>query len=122
MKIRASAEDYLEAILILTRKNGKVRSVDIAKHMKFSKPTISIQMKQFKNNGYITIDENRCIFLTEKGHEIAAKIHERHDLLIKVLMAIGVSEEQAHLDACKIEHNLSDTTFECLKAFCEKHM
>ena len=120
MKIQASAEDYLEAILVLSKQNGKVRSVDIAKHMGFSKPTISIIMKQFRDNGYIIIDAERNIHLTEKGADIATQVHERHTVLTGVLIAIGVSEETAKADACKIEHNISAETFECIKQFYEK--
>jgi Mn-dependent DtxR family transcriptional regulator len=121
MKIQASAEDYLEAILVLSKKNKRVRCVDIANHMNFSKPTISIQMRRFCENGYITFDENRNVFLTEKGTEIAERIHARHTLLSKVLIAIGVNEEQAYTDACKIEHNISEETFECVKSFYENN-
>jgi len=117
MKIQASAEDYLEAILVLQKQNGKVRAVDIANHMQFAKPTVSIIMKQFRDNGYVSVDDDRCIHLTEKGAEIANRIHERHTLLSTVLMAIGVDEATAYADACKIEHNISETTFECIKAF-----
>jgi len=120
MKIQASAEDYLEAILVLTKQNGKVRAIDIANHMGFSKPTISIIMKQFRSNGYITLDGDRNIHLTEKGAEIAIGIHERHTVLSSVLIAIGVDEETAFADACKIEHNISEKTFACIKAFYEK--
>jgi len=120
LKIQASAEDYLEAILVLSKQNGKVRSVDIAKHMGFSKPTISIIMKQFRDNGYIIIDAERNIHLTEKGADIATQVHERHTVLTGVLIAIGVSEETAKADACKIEHNISAETFECIKQFYEK--
>jgi len=119
MKIQASAEDYLESILVLSKQNGKVRSIDIAKHMGFSKPTISIIMKQFRDNGYITVDNDRNIYLTEKGAEIAQGVHERHMVLSKVLIAIGVNEETALADACKIEHNISEETFSCIKAFYE---
>ena len=122
MKIQASAEDYLEAILVLGRKNGKVRSVDIANHMNFAKPTISIIMKQFRDNGYVTFDSDRNIHLTEKGAEIAIRIHERHTILSKILMAIGVDENIAYADACKIEHNISETTFECIKNFYEQQL
>jgi Mn-dependent DtxR family transcriptional regulator len=117
MLIQASSEDYLEAILVLTKRLGKVRSIDIANHMSFAKPTISIKMKQFRDNGYITIDAERNIHLTEKGAEIATRIHERHTLLVKLLTAIGVNEKQALEDACKIEHNISDETCECIRAF-----
>ena len=120
MKIQASAEDYLEAILVLQERNGRVRAVDIANHMHFAKPTISIIIKQFRDNGYVSVDGDRCIHLTEKGAEIANRIHERHTILSKVLMAIGVDKETAFADACKIEHNISETTFECIKAFYEK--
>jgi len=122
MVIKASAEDYLEAILVLTQKHGKVKSIDIVKHMNFAKPTISIQMKQFRDNGYITIDENKYIHLTEKGGEIARLIHERHTILSKILIAIGVDEKEAFEDACKIEHSISNETFECIKAFYEKSL
>lgn len=117
MEIRASAEDYLESILVLQQKLVKVRAIDIVNHMKFSKPTVSIKMKQFKDNGYITIDEEKSIKLTEKGLEIAQCIHERHTILTKVLIAIGVTETQAYEDACKIEHDLSNETFECIKGY-----
>ncbi|MCL2839711.1 MAG: metal-dependent transcriptional regulator [Defluviitaleaceae bacterium] len=120
MKIKASAEDYLEAILVLQKKNSRVRSVDIANHFNFAKPTISIIMKQFRDNGYVTMDNDRCIHLTEKGAEIAIRIHERHTVLSAVLMHIGVDEDTAYADACKIEHNISETTFECIKNFYEK--
>jgi len=117
MKIQASAEDYLESILVLTQKNGHVRSVDIAQHMGFSKPTISIIMKQFKENGYIEIDQDRNIKLTQKGESIAKRTYERHMLFAKFLMDIGVDEKTAYADACKIEHNISEVSFERFKEF-----
>lgn len=121
MKIQSSAEDYLEAILVLS-KNGNVRAVDIANHMNFSKPTISIMMKQFHANGYVNIDSDRNITLTEKGAEIAGKTYERHNLLARILMAIGVDKETAYADACKVEHHLSDKSFDRIKAYCEEHL
>jgi len=120
VEIRASAEDYLETIFVLEKKYGKVRAVDIANYLNHSKPTISVRMKKFCDNGYITFDENKCIHLTEKGGEIARRIHARHTLLSEVLMAIGVSEQQAFEDACKVEHNISEETFACIKTFYEK--
>ena len=120
MKIKASAEDYLEAILVLTKELGKVRSIDVARHMGFSKPTISIIMKQFRDNGYITLDDERHIYLTEKGAAIAEAIHERHTVLSNLLMAIGVDKETAYADACKMEHSMSEQTFECIKVYYEK--
>jgi len=121
MEIKASAEDYLEAIWVLTEQIGKVRATDLAAHMGFAKPTISIIVKKFRDNGYITIEDERYITLTEKGSEIAKRIHERHTLLSKVLMAIGVSEKQAFEDACKIEHAISDETFEYIQRYYESH-
>ena len=120
MKIQASAEDYLEAILVLTQKNGKVRSVDIANHMNYAKPTISIIMKQFRDNDYVTFDSDRNIHLTSKGEEIAKRIHERHKLLSAFLMAIGVSQDVAYADACKIEHVISEESLCCIKNFYNK--
>ena len=117
MKIQASAEDYLESILVLTQKKGRVRSIDIAQHMGFSKPTVSIIMKQFKENGYIEIAPDRTITLTEKGAAIAAKTYEYHMLFANFLMDIGVDEETAYADACKIEHSISETSFEKFKEF-----
>ena len=122
MTIKASAEDYLEAILVLTQKHGKVKSIDIVKYMNFAKPTISIQMKQFRDNGYIFVDSDKYIHLTEKGEEIARRIHERHVILSKILMAIGVDEKMAYEDACKIEHSISNETFECIKTFYENSL
>jgi len=121
LKIQAAAEDYLEAIFILS-KDGNVRAVDLAAHMGFSKPTISIFLKQFRENGYVYLDSDRNIFLTDQGLEIAQNIYERHNLLANVLIAIGVDEETAYKEACKIEHNISDTTFECITRFYEKHL
>ncbi|MCL1787436.1 MAG: metal-dependent transcriptional regulator [Defluviitaleaceae bacterium] len=120
MKIQASAEDYLEAILVLTKELGKVRAIDVARHMGYSKPTISIIMKQFRDNGYITLDDERHIYLTEKGADIAEAIHERHTVLSNLLVAIGVDEKTAFADACKMEHNMSEQTFGCIKAYYEK--
>lgn len=122
MTIQASAENYLEAILVLQKKNGKVKSIDIANHLNFSKPTISITMKKFRDNGYITIDDKKNIHLTEKGEEIAVRMQERHLLLSKVLILIGVEETQAFEDACKMEHAISDMTFERIREFYDRIM
>jgi Mn-dependent DtxR family transcriptional regulator len=119
MKIKASAEDYLESILILTRQLGRVRSVDLAAYMNFSKPSVSIIVKKFRESGYITIEDERYLTLTPKGEEIAKRIHQRHTLLIKILTSIGVSEKTAKEDACKIEHNISDETFNCIRNYYE---
>ena len=111
MKILESAENYLETILVLHQKNGEVRSIDIVNEMNFSKPSVSVAMKHFREDGYIVMDENGYISLTEKGLEIAQKIYERHTLLTDLLVKMGVSEDTAAQDACRIEHDLSDETF-----------
>ena len=121
MNIYESAEDYLERILILQERNKEVRSIDIAHDMGFSKPSISVEMKKLKEAGLIDIDKNGFITLTKEGHVIADKVYERHCVLTKVLTSIGVSEEQAEKDACKVEHVISEETFEAIKAHIEKH-
>lgn len=115
MKIHESAEDYLERILILKKEQGKVISIDIANSMNYSKPSISRAMKNLRENDYIIINANGEIDLTEKGEKIANRIYERHTLLTKYFMSLGVSEEVARNDACKIEHDMSDETFEAIK-------
>lgn len=116
MKIHESAEDYLEMILVLQRKKGNVRSIDIVREMNFSKPSISIAMKKLRNDGLITIDEDRCIHLTDEGQAIAEKIYERHIVIGKMLMQIGVDEATAFKEACRMEHVISQDTFEKMKA------
>lgn len=115
MVIRESAEMYLETILNLERK-GAVRSVDIANATGFSKPTISEQMKKFRENGFIEMDEHNLITLTPAGRAIAERIWERHLLLTDLFTSIGVDPVTAEEDACRIEHYISDTTFDILKA------
>ena len=121
MNIYESAEDYLERILILQERNKEVRSIDIAHDMGFSKPSISVAMKKLKEAGLINIDKNGFITLTKEGHVIADKVYERHCVLTKVLTSIGVSEEQAEKDACKVEHVISEETFDAIKGHIEKH-
>lgn len=115
MKIQESAENYLETILILHRRNGMVRSIDIANELNYAKPSISVAMKHFKENDLITVDENGYITLTKTGRDIAEKMYERHTFLTKVLIQLGVDEEIAKVDACKIEHHISDEAFEMIK-------
>ncbi len=117
MRIKESAENYLETILILKKKNGNVRSIDIANELEVTKPSVSVAMKSFREEGYITVDENGSIDLTEKGMEIANRVYEKHEIIAKALMAIGVSEKTAYEDSCKIEHDISNETFEKLKDF-----
>ncbi len=110
-----SAEDYLETILILRNRNGEVRSIDIATEMGFSKPSVSIAMKHFRENGYVTVDESGHIHLTEAGLAVAERTYERHLVLTRLLVAIGVDEQTARADACRIEHDISEQTFDCIK-------
>jgi Mn-dependent DtxR family transcriptional regulator len=121
MNIYESAEDYLERILILQERNKEVRSIDIAHDMGFSKPSISVAMKKLKEAGLIKIDENGFITLTKEGHVIADKVYERHCVLKQTLINIGVSPEQAEKDACKVEHVISEETFDAIKEHIEKH-
>lgn len=115
MELHESAEMYLETILVLKNRIGLVRSIDIVKEMDFSKPTISIAMKKFKEDGYITIDASGFIELTEKGRNVAEMIYERHNVLTQILLHLGVPQEHAEADACKMEHDISEETFKCLK-------
>ena len=120
MKIQETAENYLETILMLHQERGYVRSVDIATKLGYSKPTISEQMKKFRESGYIEMDESGYITLTAAGEAIAKCMYERHVVISRILMAIGVDEETAYEDACKIEHDLSERSFQCLRSHFEK--
>ena len=120
MQIHESAENYLETIYILKKKTGCVRSIDICNDLGYSKPTISVAMKQFKENGYIEKDSEGFITLTEKGESIAKKMYERHIIIAEFFKSIGVDEETACKDSCKIEHDISESTFECMKNHYEK--
>jgi DtxR family Mn-dependent transcriptional regulator len=120
LKIQESAENYLETILILHRRNGMVRSIDIVNELNYAKPSISVAMKHFKENDLITVDENGYISLTKAGREIAEKMYERHTFLTEVLVQLGVDEEIAKIDACKIEHHISDEAFEMIKQHSAK--
>jgi len=116
MEIHKSAEDYLETILKLQLQKGQVRSIDIVTEMHFSKPSVSVAMKKLRESGHVLMDENGLLTLTEQGEAIARRIYERHQILTRMLMALGVDAETAADEACKIEHDLSDSTFEKLKA------
>ena len=120
-KSHESAEDYLENILILRERNGNVRSIDIVNEMNYSKPSISIAMKKLRTEGFVEMDLNGYITLTEKGEEIAQRIYSRHKLLEKVLVAIGVDQETASEEACRIEHDINDDTYDKINVFYEKH-
>lgn len=115
MKILESAENYLETVLQLMEKNGSVRSIDIANELNFSKPSVSIAMKNLREHGYLKMDSDGYITLTEKGYKIANAMNERHVLLRDWLISLGVNEETAANDACRIEHVISAETFEAIK-------
>lgn len=120
MKIKESAENYLETVLMLKKKNGHVRSIDIANELGFTKPSVSVAMKNFREEGYIVIDADGGIQLTEKGLEIAERVFERHGVIAQALIMLGVDEETAYEDSCKIEHDISQQTFEKIKEFISK--
>jgi Mn-dependent DtxR family transcriptional regulator len=115
MKIHESAENYLETILVLSKKIPNVRSIDIVNEMHFSKPSVSVAMRNLRADGYILVNEDGYITLTDSGREIAEMIYERHRLLKNLLMSIGVDEAIAAEDACRIEHVISKESFEALK-------
>ncbi len=119
MQLLESGEMYLETILILTIRDQTVRSIDVAKYMGFSKPSVSRAMGRLKEQGYITVDPEGNLLLTDDGRAIAEKIYERHQVLSALLMRLGVSEQTAADDACKIEHDISDETFEAIKRHVE---
>ena len=115
MHLQESGEMYLETIHVLTKKLGVVRSIDICEEMGYSKPSVSRAMSILKEGGYIVVEKGGHIILTEAGREVAEKIYNRHTLLTKFLIGIGVDEETAADDACKLEHHISDTTYEAIK-------
>ena len=110
-----SLEDYLETILMLYKSTGQVRSIDIANEMNFTKPSVSVAMKNLREKGYIIMADNGYITLTESGKERAESVLERHTILADLLISIGVNEETAKEDACKVEHDLSEESFEAIK-------
>lgn len=115
MHLQESGEMYLETIYILTKKNHDVRSLDVAEYMNFSKPSVSRAVGLLKQGEYITVDQEGYLHLTAMGEEIAAKMYERHMLLTEFLIRLGVDRETASADACKIEHDISDKSFEAIK-------
>ena len=122
MQIKESAENYLETILMLSKRMPHVRSIDIAGELGFSKPSVSVAMKNLRQNGYITVDEDGHITLTESGREIAETIYERHTLLSGWLSSLGVDEKTAAEDACRMEHVISPKSFEAIKQHVEQHV
>ena len=120
MGIRESGEMYLETIHVLLNKNGAVRSVDISEHMGYSKPSVSRAVGLLKKDGYILVDKNGYITLTNTGCALAKKIYERHTVLSSMLIRLGVDPQTAADDACRLEHAISDTSFEAIKRYLEK--
>ena len=121
MKIEKSLEDYLETILMLS-KNGNVRAIDIAKALNFSKPSVSVALKNLKAQEYITVDSFNHINLTDKGLTRATSTLEKHELLIDLFIKLGVPEEVARIEGCQIEHHLSDISFACIKKYYLEHI
>lgn len=111
MQIRQSAEDYLEAILMIKERKGYVRSIDVAEQLGVTKPSVTYATKRLRENGYITMDEANMISLTESGMAIASKIYTRHKVLTALFIKLGVDPEQSRTDACKVEHDISEKTF-----------
>ena len=115
MKIHASGEDYLEAVLILQKEKGMVRSVDLARHMEVSKPSVSRTVAVLQQGGFLTMDSDYFLYLTGIGQEVAEKIYERHQFFTEQLVAAGVDQQTAEQEACRMEHAISDTSFQKLK-------
>lgn len=115
MKLHASGEDYLETILVLHKKLGMVRSVDVARHMRVSKPSVCVAVNTLKDGGFLTMDEDHFLHLTDVGREVAEKIYERHCFFTEQLIAASVDPETVEVDACRIEHVISNESFERLK-------
>jgi len=121
VRLQESGEMYLESIYRLSQKSGSVRSIDISEYMGYSKPSVSRAVNLLKNGGYILMDRDNLITLTDKGREIAEKIYSRHTVICDLLVRLGVSPETAAEDACRMEHTISDETFEALKRHMEKY-
>lgn len=122
MNIHESSEDYLESILVIKERAGQVRSIDIVNELNFSKPSVSVAMKKLRENGYIEVDGGGYISLTDSGMVIAKNIYDRHKLLTKFLMHLGISSEVSAGDACKIEHDISEETYLKIKEYAEKNI
>ncbi len=121
MQILKSSEDYLETMLMMQERHGYIRSIDIAAELNVTKPSVSYATKRLRENGYITMDKDGLITLTEKGMSIAESMYERHKLLTQFLIYLGVDAVTAREDACKIEHDISDETFEAMKRHVQQY-
>lgn len=122
MNLQESGEMYLETIFILKKKKTCVRSVDVGEYMGFSKPSVSRAIGLLRSGGYVTVDKDGYLSLTDEGLDVALKMYERHELLTAFLMQLGVSEETATKDACKIEHHLSDESFDAIKGHARAYL
>ena len=120
MNLHESGEDYLEAVLKLREAKGQVRSIDVAGELGVTKPSVSVAMKKLREAGHITMDENGLLSLTPQGEAVAQRIYERHRILTQLLMGLGVDEATAAQEACKIEHHISDDTFQKMKAHLQR--
>ncbi len=121
MIIKESAENYLEAILMINKEKGYARGIDIANELGFAKPSVSVAMKHFREEGYIETDRDGKITLTPKGLEVAERVYERHQIIARALMALGVDEKTAYEDSCKIEHDISRQSFDKLKEYLQNN-
>ncbi len=117
MKIKESAENYLETIHMLSKIKGRVRSIDVANELCYSKASVSVAMKHFREEGYVLVDDDGYITLAEKGKEIAEKVYARHEIIAGALIKMGVDEKTAYEDSCKIEHHISDESVNKIKEF-----
>ena len=121
MAVSEAIENYLETIYILSQQQNEVHAIDICSYLSYSRPTVSIVLRQMREHGLVTVNEENHIFLTEEGLKIAMHMYERHELLTNMLVTLGVSRETALHDACKIEHDLSDETFDAIKRHMEAY-
>ena len=119
MAIHEAAENYLETIFMLRKKNGHCRSIDVATDLGYSKPTVSIAMRNLRESGHVTVDDAGELYLTPTGMEIAQRMYERHEVISSFLIALGVPEEIAYRDACKIEHDISAESFDAIKKYAQ---
>ena len=122
MAIQKAAEDYLEAMLMMKEKHGYIRSIDVAEKLNVTKPSVSYATKRLKESGHITMDKDGLITLTEQGMSIASSMLDRHQTLTRFLMALGVDRETAEADACKMEHDISQTSFEAICRHARDHL